>query len=148
MHKKLIIVKLSPNVTCIEDIAIAAESGGADAVSAINTVIGLGIDSKTRKMKLHNSYGGLSGPAIKPIALANVYKIFQVIKIPIIGLGGIQSIDDIVEFFLAGAHLVQIGTLNYREPSTAIRLALELDEYCKINKLNSIHDIKGLVKNY
>ena len=144
--KKLVIMKLSPNVTCIEDIAMAAENGGADAVSAINTLVGLGIDAKTRKMKLHNIYGGLSGPAIKPIALANVHKIFKSIKIPIIGLGGIQSVDDIVEFFLAGAHLVQIGTLNYRDPSTGVRLALELKKYCLEKKLSSIHDIKGLVE--
>ncbi len=146
--KKLVIMKLSPNVTCIEDIAIAAENGGADAVSAINTLVGLGIDVKTRKMKLHNIYGGLSGPAIKPIALANVHKIFKVIKIPIIGLGGIKSVDDIVEFILAGAHLVQIGTLSYKDPSTAMRLALELDNYCLENNLSSIHDIKGLVEYY
>jgi len=143
---KLLIMKLSPNVTSIEDIALGAENGGADAVSAINTVVGMGIDINTRKVKINTTYGGLSGPAIKPVALANVHKVFKAIKIPIIGLGGISGVEDVIEFVLAGADLVQIGTLNYREPGIAIRLADELDQYCLDNKLASIHDLKGLVE--
>jgi dihydroorotate dehydrogenase (NAD+) catalytic subunit len=143
---KLLIMKLSPNVTSIEDIALAAENGGADAVSAINTLVGMGINIKTRKMKVNTTYGGLSGPAIKPVALANVHKVFRAVKIPIIGLGGISCIEDIIEFVLAGADLVQIGTLNYREPGISIRLAKELDLYCRDNNLTSISDLKGLAE--
>jgi dihydroorotate dehydrogenase (NAD+) catalytic subunit len=143
---KLLIMKLSPNVTSIEDIALGAENGGADAVSAINTLVGMGIDIKTRKMKINTTFAGLSGPAIKPVALANVYKVFKAVKIPIIGLGGISCVEDVIEFILAGADLVQIGTLNYREPGIAIRLAQELVQYCKDHNLSSIHDLKGLVE--
>jgi dihydroorotate dehydrogenase (NAD+) catalytic subunit len=143
---KLLIMKLSPNVTSIEDIALGAKNGGADAVSAINTLVGMGIDIKTRKVKINTTFGGLSGPAIKPVALANVHKVFKAVKIPIIGIGGISCVEDVIEFILAGADLVQIGTLNYREPGIAIRLAGELDQYCKENKLASIHDLKGLVE--
>ena len=143
---KNIIMKLSPNVTSIEDIALGAENGGADAVSAINTLVGMGIDIKTRRMKLNTTFGGLSGPAIKPVALANIHKVFKAVKIPIIGLGGISCVEDIIEFILAGADLVQIGTLNYREPGISIRLSQELNQYCKDHNLSSIHDLKGLVE--
>jgi dihydroorotate dehydrogenase (NAD+) catalytic subunit len=145
---KLLIMKLSPNVTSIEDIALGAENGGADGVSAINTLVGMGIDIKTRKMKINTTLGGLSGPAIKPVALANVHKVFKAVKIPIIGLGGISCVEDVIEFILAGADLVQIGTLNYREPGISIRLAQELDKYCKDHNLSSIHDLKGLVEHH
>jgi len=140
---KILIMKLSPNVTRIEDIANAAENGGADCISAINTVVGMGIDIKSRKPKINTVYGGLSGPAIKPIALANVHKIYKTVSIPIIGIGGIQSIDDIIEFILAGADLIQIGTLNYKEPEIGIRLTLELKEYVEENNISSISDLKG-----
>ena len=140
---KILIMKLSPNVTRIEDIAKAAEFGGADCVSAINTLVGMGIDIKTRKPKINTVFGGLSGPAIKPIALANVHKIYKAINIPIIGLGGIKSINDIVEFILAGADLIQIGTLNYKEPGIGIRLADDLMNYLKENNINSISELKG-----
>ena len=126
---KILIMKLSPNVTRIEDIAKAAESGGADCLSAINTLVGMGIDAKTRKPKINTVFGGLSGPAIKPVALANVYKIYKSVGLPIIGIGGIQSVNDIIEFILAGADLVQIGTLNYKEPGIGVRLASELENY-------------------
>ncbi len=144
--QKPLIMKLSPNVTSIEDIAKAAENGGADAVSAINTVVGMGINIKSRKVELNTVFGGLSGPAIKPVALANVHKVFKVVNIPIIGLGGIASMEDVVEFVLAGADLVQIGTLNYKEPGIAIRLAEELENYCNANNLKSIQELKGQVQ--
>jgi len=140
---KILIMKLSPNVTKIEDIAKAAENGGADGVSAINTLVGMGIDIVTRKPKINTILGGLSGPAIKPIALANVYKIYKAVKIPIIGLGGIKSINDVLEFILAGADLVQIGTLNYKEPGIGIRLASELGAYLNQNNISSISELKG-----
>ena len=123
---RLVVMKLSPNVTSIQDIAIAAEEGGADMISAINTVVGMGIDIYTRKTKLHTNFGGLSGPAIKPIAIANVNKIYKVVSIPIIGIGGISSAHDVIEFILA---------INYR-------LALRFIFSAVSRKLSS-HSIKA-----
>ena len=119
---RLIIMKLSPNVTCIENIAQAAESGGADAVSAINTMVGMAIDIRTRKPSLFTNFGGLSGPAIKPIAIANIHKVYKAVNIPIIGIGGVSTIEDVIEFILAGASLVQIGTMCYQNPDLGPQL--------------------------
>ena len=143
---KLIIMKLSPNVTRIEDIAQAAESGGADAVSAINTVVGMAIDLKTRKPKLNTTFGGLSGPAIKPIAIANVHKVFKAVNIPVIGIGGIASAEDVVEFLLAGASLVQIGTMSYQNPNLGAELKQKLSQYLNENGINAIADLIGKVE--
>jgi dihydroorotate dehydrogenase (NAD+) catalytic subunit len=143
---KLIIMKLSPNVTRIEDIAQAAESGGADAVSAINTVVGMAIDLKTRKPKLNTTFGGLSGPAIKPIAIANVHKVFKAVNIPIIGVGGIATAKDVVEFLLAGATMVQIGTMNYQNPNLGVQLKKELSEYYSQNGIEKTEDLIGKVE--
>ena len=143
---KLIIMKLSPNVTRIEDIAQAAESGGADAVSAINTVVGMAIDLKTRKPKLNTTFGGLSGPAIKPIAIANVHKVFKAVNIPIIGIGGIATAKDVVEFLLAGATMVQIGTMNYQNPNLGTQLKQELSEYYSQNGIEETEDLIGKVE--
>ncbi len=143
---KLIIMKLSPNVTRIEDIAQAAESGGADAVSAINTVVGMAIDLKTRKPKLNTTFGGLSGPAIKPIAIANVHKVFKAVNIPIIGIGGIAIAKDVVEFLLAGATMVQIGTMNYQNPNLGVQLKKELSEYYSQNGIEKTEDLIGKVE--
>ncbi len=143
---KLIIMKLSPNVTRIEDIAQAAESGGADAVSAINTVVGMAIDLKTRRPKLNTTFGGLSGPAIKPIAIANVHKVFKAVNIPIIGIGGIATAKDVVEFLLAGATMVQIGTMNYQNPNLGVQLKEELSEYYSQNEIEKTEDLIGKVE--
>ena len=143
---KLLIMKLSPNVTRIEDIAQAAESGGADAVSAINTVVGMAIDLKTRRPKLNTTFGGLSGPAIKPIAIANVHKVFKAVNIPIIGIGGIATAKDVVEFLLAGATMVQIGTMNYQNPNLGVQLKGELSEYYSQNKIEKTEDLIGKVE--
>ena len=143
---KLIIMKLSPNVTRIEDIAQAAESGGADAVSAINTVVGMAIDLKTRKPKLNTTFGGLSGPAIKPMAIANVHKVFNAVNIPIIGIGGIATAKDVVEFLLAGATMVQIGTMNYQNPNLGVQLKEELSEYYSQNEIEKTEDLIGKVE--
>mgnify|MGYP002854880608 CR=1 FL=1 len=145
---KLIIMKLSPNVTKIEDIALSAQDNGADAVSAINTVVGMGIDIYNHRPVLNTVFGGLSGPAIKPIAIANVHKLYKVLSIPIIGIGGISSSSDIIEFILAGAQLVEIGTLNYKEPGISIRLKNEVDIFCKNNGIDNILDLKGQVKYF
>ena len=143
---KLLIMKLSPNVTRIEDIAQAAESGGADAVSAINTVVGMAIDLKTRRPKLNTTFGGLSGPAIKPIAIANVHKVFKAVNIPIIGIGGIATAKDVVEFLLAGATMVQIGTMNYQNPNLGVQLKKELSEYYSQNGIEKTEDLIGKVE--
>ena len=140
-------MKLSPDVTSIVDIGKAAQKGGADAVSAINTVVGMGIDVGKRSVKLHTVFGGLSGPAIKPIALANVHKLYRVLSIPIIGLGGISSVQDVLEFILAGAHMVQIGTANYSNPNIGVDILQELEEYCTENGLNNILELKGQLKS-
>tara|TARA_B110000495_G_C23027951_1_gene611332 strand:- start:118 stop:1026 length:909 start_codon:yes stop_codon:yes gene_type:complete len=138
---RLLIVKLSPNVTSIEDIALAAESGGADMISAVNTFLGTAIDYKTGKFSLSSKFGGLSGPAIKPIALAKVNKIYKKVNIPIIGMGGVSSFQDVIEFIRLGSTLVQMGTLNYRDPLMIcnfydeIKLFIEESEFSSINEL-------------
>lgn len=121
-----ILAKLTPNVTRIVDIARAAADGGADAVCCINTVLGMAIDWRNKKPLLGNKLGGLSGPAIKPIALRCVYQIAQAVSIPIVGIGGIATLDDVMEFFAAGASSVQIGTANYYDPSVSQRLVESL----------------------
>lgn len=121
-----ILAKLTPNVTRIVDIAQAAADGGADAVSCINTVLGMAIDWRNRKPVLGNVFGGLSGPAIKPVALRCVYQVAQSVDIPIVGIGGIATIDDVMEFLAAGASCVQIGTANYYDPTVSERLVDQL----------------------
>jgi len=143
---KLLIMKLSPNVTRIEDIAQAAEAGGADAVSAINTVVGMAIDLKTRMPKLNTTFGGLSGPAIKPIAIANVHKVFNAVKIPIIGIGGIATAEDVIEFLLAGATMIQIGTMNYQNPNLGVQIKEELVTYYSQNGIENTEDLIGKVE--
>ena len=142
---KLLIMKLSPNVTNIADIAIASEQGGADAVSAINTLVGMGIDIYNSKPRLSTVFGGLSGPSIKPIAIANVHKIYKSVSIPIIGIGGISTFEDVIEFILAGATLIQIGTLNYTNPNIGVDITEKIKNYCSDKKIN-LKDIIGQVK--
>ena len=143
---KIIIVKLTPNVTYIEEIALSAESAGADAISAVNTFLGMSIDFKTGKTHLNTKFGGVSGPAIKPLAIAKINKIFQKVKIPIIGMGGISSYKDIIEFMRAGSTMIQIGTLNYRNPSLSDQFFDDLLNFCKKNNINDINELIG--KNY
>ncbi len=140
---KLLIMKLSPNVTSIEEIALAAERGGADAISAVNTFVGMGINYKTGKMLLSTTFGGLSGPAIKPMAIAKIHKIYNEVKIPIIGMGGISNFEDIIEFIRAGSSLVQIGTLNYKEPSITCRLYDDLKIFLTKANIKNINDLVG-----
>ena len=143
----LLIVKLTPNVTRIADIALAAVEGGADAVSAINTCLGMAIDWRNRKPRLANTVGGLSGPAIKPIALRCVYQISRAfrtnhIKIPIIGIGGVASADDVLEFLVAGASAVQVGTANFYNPTVVPQI---LDDLPRLLRENGVSDINELV---
>ena len=136
--------KLSPNVTDIVEIAQAAQEAGADCISLINTLVGMAIDWKKRKPILSNITGGLSGPAIKPVALAMVWKVYQKIKVPLIGVGGIMNTQDAVEFFMAGASAIQVGTANYVDPQASVKIVEGLEKYCQENKLASIKELIGI----
>ena len=140
-----VIAKLSPNVTDIKVIAKAAEVAGADAISAINTVLGMAIDINSRRTKLSMGTGGLSGPAIKPIAVRMVNEIYKAVKVPVIGIGGIMNADDAIEFILAGASAIQVGTGNFVNPRSAIEIAEGIKKYLIANKLESVKDIVGKV---
>lgn len=140
---KTIITKLSPNVTDIVEIAEAAENAGSDAVSLVNTFLGMAIDIDTRKPRLGNITGGLSGPCIKPIALRMVYEVSRNISIPVIGIGGIMNSDDAVEFMLAGAMAIQVGTANFIEPGICGKIAKGIEIYLKKHKIEKIEDIVG-----
>ncbi|MFA6457154.1 MAG: dihydroorotate dehydrogenase [Bacteroidota bacterium] len=142
--QKPLIVKLTPNVTHISEFARACEAEGADAVSVINTVIGMAVNINKRSPKIATTTGGLSGPAIKPIALAKVYETVNAVKIPVIGIGGIVSWEDAVEFFIVGASMVQIGTANFINPSTGVTVAEGVKQYCG---QNGIDDVSKLVKS-
>ena len=143
---KPIIVKLSPNVTDITKIALAVENAGADCLSMINTLIGMEIDVKTWRPTLGNVTGGLSGGAIKPIAVKMVWQTSKVVKIPIIGMGGIRSAHDAAEFFLAGASAVAIGTANFAEPSITMKIADDLEKYVRSCGLSNIRELIGRLK--
>ena len=147
VYKKHLMVKLSPNVTDIVSIAKSVEDHGADSVSLINTIMGMAVDAKTRKPKLSTITGGLSGPAIKPIALRMVWQVSKAVKIPICGLGGIMSAEDVIEFMLAGASSVQIGTANFIEPDICSVIIEGLHSYCLEHKISNISDLIGAMEN-
>ena len=140
--EKFLIVKLSPNVTDITLLAKAAENAGADALSVCNTFVGMSIDLKTRKPHLANRTGGLSGPAIKPLALNLVYQTVRAVQIPVIGIGGISSGEDAVEFLLAGAKAVQIGTANFIDPASTLHVIEGIRQYCLANGVNNLSELK------
>jgi len=129
LTKRHLMVKLTPNVTSISAIAIAAEDAGADSVSLINTLVGMAVDYKTRKPLLKNVTGGLSGPAIKPVALAKVWEVYNAVKIPVVGMGGISSFKDAMEFLLAGASAIQIGTMNFVDPDIGETVADAIEKF-------------------
>lgn len=141
-------VKLSPNVTRITDIAKAAEAGGADMLTAINTCYGLAIDWRGRRSRIGNGFGGLSGPAIKPIALRCVHQIFKAVKIPIIGVGGIASTDDVMDFFVAGASAIQLGTANFYTPDITNRILDELPGALEEAKVSSVSELVGTLHEF
>lgn len=143
VYKKHLMVKLSPNVTDIAEIAKAVEGSGADSVSLINTILGMAINAKTRRPELSTITGGLSGPAVKPVALRMVYQVAQAIKIPIVGLGGIMNATDAVEFMLAGASAIQIGTANFVDPTISIKVIEGIESYCKENGFAKVSDLIG-----
>jgi dihydroorotate dehydrogenase (NAD+) catalytic subunit len=146
VYKKHLMVKLSPNVTNIAEFAKTAEDCGADSVSVINTLMGMAIDAETRKPKLSTVTGGLSGPAIKPVALRMVWQCSKAVKIPIIGLGGIMNATDAIEFMLAGATAIQVGTANFINPSVAEEIVDGINEYCDRQGVKQVSELIGAMK--
>jgi dihydroorotate dehydrogenase (NAD+) catalytic subunit len=140
---KTIIVKLTPNVTDIAEIAVGVESAGADAVSLVNTFLGMAIDAKTKKPILSTITGGLSGPAIKPIALRMVWQVYKAVKIPVVGIGGIMNATDAIEFMLAGSTAIQVGTANFIDPQVSIKIIDGIEEYCINNGVSDVRDLIG-----
>ena len=143
LTRKPLIIKLTPNVTHMSEFARAAQEAGADALSVINTLIGLAIDVRTRKPLLATTTGGLSGPAIKPVALAKVYEVSRAVSIPVIGIGGIMNATDALEFLIAGASLVQVGTANFIDPAAGMKIAAELNRYCDESGIADIGTLVG-----
>jgi dihydroorotate dehydrogenase (NAD+) catalytic subunit len=139
-----LIVKLSPGAADIESVAVAVEEAGADAISLINTLVGMAIDVRGRKPLLANLTGGLSGPAVKPIAVRMVYQVAAATRVPVIGMGGIMSLDDALEFFLAGASAIQVGTGIFVDPGLPIRLIDELEEWLSAEGFSSLDQIVGI----
>jgi dihydroorotate dehydrogenase (NAD+) catalytic subunit len=143
-----LIVKLSPNVTDVAEFAARAEQIGADAVSAVNTFLGMKIDVKKKRPHFNNKVAGLSGPAIRPLAVRVVYQIFEKIRIPIIGMGGISSLDDVLEFVMAGASAVSIGTMNMVDPALSLSLLGKLEEHLKSEKIANMSEIIGIAHKW
>ncbi|WP_315357442.1 dihydroorotate dehydrogenase [Segatella oulorum] len=146
VYNKTLIVKLSPNVTDIAQIACACEDEGADAVSLINTLLGMAVDIERRKPQLSIRTGGLSGPAVKPVALRMVYDVAHAVKIPVIGLGGISSVADAIEFLMCGATAIQIGTANFVDPTVTIKVIEGLDSWLDAHGCQSVHEIIGALE--
>lgn len=146
-YPKTLVVKLSPNVTSIVDIAKAVEAEGADAVSLINTLMGMAIDAEKRKKLLSIGTGGLSGPCVKPVALRMVYQVAQAVQIPVIGLGGISCATDAIEFLLAGASAIEIGTANFLDPAISQKVAVGINEYLERHGIADVKDIIGALED-
>ena len=145
VYHKTLIVKLTPNVTSIADIAKAVEEAGADSVSLINTMLGMAVDVERRRPVLSTITGGLSGPAVKPVAVRMVWQVAKAVKIPVIGLGGIASANDALEFLMAGATAVQIGTANFLDPTVTVKVVDGLQDYLNRHNIKDIHDIIGII---
>ena len=143
VYHKHLMVKLSPNVTNIAEIALAAEAAGADSVSLINTLLGMAIDAETRKPILSMVTGGLSGACVKPVALRMVWQVAKAVKIPVVGLGGISSATDAIEFLLAGASAIQIGTANFIDPAISGKVAKGIVEYCEKHGVEDVNELIG-----
>lgn len=141
-----LIIKLTPNVTRISDIACAAKESGADAVSLINTLVGMAVDIHSRRAKINTVTGGYSGPAVKPVALAKVYEVAQRVDIPIIGIGGIMNGNDALEFIITGATAIQVGTANFIDPRTGEKIINELQDYCQRSGAQSIREVVGTLR--
>ena len=143
VYKKTLIVKLSPNVTDIVEIALAVEAAGADSISLINTLLGMAIDAEKRRPVLSTVTGGLSGPCVKPVALRMVWQVAKAVKAPVIGIGGIASATDAIEFLLAGATAVQVGTANFIDPAITLKIVDGIDNYLEQHKLKSVNELIG-----
>lgn len=144
--KRPVIVKLSPNVTDVREVALAVQDAGADAISLINTIVGMSVDIYRREPRIANVTAGLSGPAIKPVALRMVYQVACAVRIPVIGIGGIASVEDALEFLIAGASAIQIGTANYYDPLVTMKVIDGLAEYCRKSGFDSITEVIGSIK--
>jgi dihydroorotate dehydrogenase (NAD+) catalytic subunit len=143
VYDKTLIVKLSPNVTDIAEMALAVEGAGADSVSLINTLVGMAINAETRKPVLSTVTGGLSGPAIKPVALRMVWQVHKAVNIPIVGIGGIMNATDAIEFFLAGASVIQVGTANFIDPQITEKIIVGIEDYLISHQISSVNDLVG-----
>ncbi len=141
-------VKLTPNVTHVDEIAVAAQDAGADAVCLINTLLGMQIDIRTRRPLLANNTGGLSGPAVKPIAVRMVYEVAHAVRIPVIGIGGIQSAEDAIEFLMAGATAVQVGSANLIKPTACKDIIENIEKYLQENEISEIRDLIGVARRW
>ena len=146
VSEKPLMVKLSPNVTSITEIAKSVEASGADAVSLINTLLGMCIDIRTRRPVLHNNVGGLSGPAVFPVAVRMVWQVANAVKIPVCGMGGISTAEDAIEMMMAGASAVQVGAAIFRDPYAPVKIIRGMDEWCESSGIKSIKEIVGTVK--
>lgn len=146
-YKKTLIVKLSPNVTSVVDIARSVVDAGADALSLINTLMGMAIDIEKRRPILSIATGGLSGPAVKPVALRMVWQVAKAVQVPVIGLGGIMNADDAIEFLLAGASAIQIGTANFIDPTVTVKVAQGINDYLERHGCKSVSEIIGALED-
>jgi dihydroorotate dehydrogenase (NAD+) catalytic subunit len=146
LTKKPLIIKLTPNVTSVSEFARAVEDEGADAVSLINTLVGMAVDIKTRRPKISTTTGGLSGPAIRPVALAKVYEVVKSVSIPVIGIGGITRAEDALEFLITGAAAVEVGTANYVNPNLAVEIAGGIESFCRENGITDVSEIVGTLQ--
>lgn len=145
VYHKHLMVKLSPNVTNIQEIALAVEAEGADSISLINTLLGMAVDVQKRKPILSTITGGLSGACVKPIALRMVWQVAKAVKVPVVGLGGIMSATDAIEFLLAGASAIQVGTANFIDPTITIKIIEGINQYLDENNFSSVNDIIGII---
>ena len=139
-------IKLTPNVTSISETAKGAEAGGADAIVAINTLLGMAIDIRTRRPLLHNNTGGLSGPCVKPVALRMVHDIYEAVNIPVVGCGGIATYEDVLEFMIAGASAVELGTITLVHPTRPVEIIEDLAKYCEMNQIDEIASLTGTLE--
>ncbi|MBO7426518.1 MAG: dihydroorotate dehydrogenase [Clostridiales bacterium] len=139
-------VKLTPNVTSIAETAKGAEAGGADAIVAINTMLGMAIDIRTRRPLLHNNTGGLSGPCVKPVALRMVHDIYDAVNIPVVGCGGVSTYEDVLEFMIAGASAVELGTITLVHPTRPVEIVSDLEKYCEMNNIEELSSLTGTLE--